>query len=65
MLARPRILLVTDAAQAAGQAPGARDRVKLAVLREYFTPVADVRVRGRRVTVYERRGPVRVDGGRT
>jgi mannosyltransferase len=34
-----------------------RDRVKTSVLKEYFTVVADQQVRGRRVTVYERRGP--------
>ncbi|MCS0604784.1 hypothetical protein NX794_26730 [Streptomyces sp. LP11] len=54
-LAERRVLLVTDAAPAGGSAPVARDSAKLAVLREHFTAVADERVRGRRVTVYEHR----------
>ncbi|MFJ8540854.1 hypothetical protein ACIRFH_02350 [Streptomyces sp. NPDC093586] len=54
-LAERRVLLVTDASLPDGPVPGARDGVKVAVLREHFTVVADERVRGRRVTVYERR----------
>ncbi|MFG2295801.1 hypothetical protein [Streptomyces sp. NPDC048603] len=54
MLGQRRILLVTDAARVARPASAARDRMKLAVLREHFTAVADEQVRGRRVTVYER-----------
>ncbi|MFB7594065.1 hypothetical protein [Streptomyces sp. NPDC056160] len=53
-LAERRVLLVTDASTPAGSAATARDGAKLAVLREHFTVVADERVRGRRVTVYER-----------
>ncbi|MDA5284970.1 glycosyltransferase family 39 protein [Streptomyces sp. NPDC054904] len=55
LLERRRVLLVTDAAPVA-RPPGAeRDRTKTAVLREYFTVVEDHQVRGRRVTLYERR----------
>ncbi|WP_330237394.1 glycosyltransferase family 39 protein [Streptomyces sp. NBC_00566] len=59
-----RILLVTDAPGVAKPASARRDMAKKAALREYFTPVADETVRGRRVTVYERlpepgRGPSR------
>ncbi|MGW5481835.1 glycosyltransferase family 39 protein [Streptomyces sp. NPDC004008] len=54
MLAQRRILLVTDAATVARPVSGERDSVKLAVLMEYFTVVADEQVRGRRVTVYQR-----------
>ncbi|GAA2731342.1 glycosyltransferase family 39 protein [Streptomyces nogalater] len=57
MLAQRRILLVTDAEQAARPVTSEQDRTKTAVLEEYFTPVADRRVRGRRVTVYERLAP--------
>ncbi|MFF3512771.1 hypothetical protein [Streptomyces sp. NPDC002573] len=63
MLTQRRILLVTDAAPVARPVSGQRDRVKAAVLREYFTIVADVQVRGRRVTVYERR--LHAGSGRT
>jgi mannosyltransferase len=56
MLAQRRILLVTVAA-GARPPTGARDRTKLAVLREHFTPVADAQVRGRRVTAYRRTDP--------
>ncbi|MFG2135955.1 hypothetical protein [Streptomyces sp. NPDC048650] len=59
MLAQRRILLVTDATEVATPISAERDRVKLSVLKEYFTVVADVQVRGRRVTVHERRGPGR------
>nr|WSX54820.1 hypothetical protein OG409_32540 [Streptomyces sp. NBC_00974] len=51
---RSRVLLVTDAAPA--KPPGSEaDRTKAAVLAADFTVVEDVQVRGRRVTVYERR----------
>ncbi|MEV7617935.1 hypothetical protein [Streptomyces sp. NPDC089799] len=56
VLGRQRVLLVTDAARVAKPASAARDRMKLAVLKERFTVVADEQVRGRRVTVYERKG---------
>ncbi|MFB6819732.1 glycosyltransferase family 39 protein [Streptomyces sp. NPDC056347] len=55
MLAERRILLVTDTPRAASGSATARDRVKTSVLRKHFTAVADEQVRGRRVTVYERR----------
>ncbi|MFE7469140.1 glycosyltransferase family 39 protein [Streptomyces sp. NPDC057499] len=55
MLAERRILLVTDTTRAASGSATARDRVKTSVLRKHFTAVADEQVRGRRVTVYERR----------
>jgi mannosyltransferase len=55
MLARHRILLVTDAPGVARPPSGGRDRMKASVLQEYFTVVADESVRGRRVVVYERR----------
>ncbi|MBB5929115.1 mannosyltransferase [Streptomyces echinatus] len=54
MLAQRRILLVTDAPEVAPPLSGERDRTKADVLRRHFTAVADRRVRGRRVTVYER-----------
>ncbi|MFE1267230.1 hypothetical protein [Streptomyces sp. NPDC058758] len=57
MLARQRVILVTDAGDASGPAVSARDGAKLSTLREHFRPVADEQVRGRRVTVYERRTP--------
>lgn len=50
-----RVLLVTDAPQAARPVSAARDEAKLSVLRASFTVVADRQVLGRRVTVYERR----------
>ncbi|MET7575580.1 glycosyltransferase family 39 protein [Streptomyces sp. NPDC005492] len=59
MLAQRRILLVTDATKAAKPVSAERDRVKISVLREYFTVLADEQVRGRRVTVYERLGATR------
>ncbi|AWZ10465.1 MULTISPECIES: glycosyltransferase family 39 protein [unclassified Streptomyces] len=52
---RRRILLVTDAAKAARPPGSAADRMKAAVLAADFTVVEDVQLRGRRVTVYERR----------
>lgn len=55
MLAQRRILLVTDAVEVARPVSTDRDRTKAAVLRRYFTVVADQQVRGRRVLVYERR----------
>ncbi|MFJ3826093.1 glycosyltransferase family 39 protein [Streptomyces nodosus] len=54
MLAQQRILLVTDATQVAKPVTAERDKMKIAVLKKYFTPVADEQVRGRRVTVYQR-----------
>jgi mannosyltransferase len=59
LLAEHRVLLVTDASRVARPVTAARDRVKTAVLRRYFTPVADEQIRGRRVTVYERRPTAR------
>jgi len=59
MLAQRRILLVTDAPQVARPTRGAQDRTKMSVLEQYFTAVSDKQVRGRRVTVYERRAPAR------
>ncbi|MFJ8000868.1 hypothetical protein ACIQ7D_27705 [Streptomyces sp. NPDC096310] len=59
MLAQRRILLVTDAPAVATPVTAERDRVKVSVLRQHFTPVADEQVRGRRVTVYERLVPAR------
>ncbi|MFJ5899319.1 hypothetical protein ACIQFZ_28490 [Streptomyces sp. NPDC093064] len=56
MLAQQRILLVTDATQVARPVTAERDKMKTAVLKTYFTPVADEQVRGRRVTVYQRLG---------
>ncbi len=55
MLSQRRILLVADAPGVARPVNGARDEMKAAVLKEHFTAVADEQVRGRRVTVYERR----------
>ncbi len=54
MLARTRILLVTDATGVAKPPQAERDRMKASVLKRYFRAVADQQVRGRRVTVYER-----------
>lgn len=51
-----RVLLVTDSRKAAKPSGSASDRAKAAVLRAEFTVVEDREVRGRRVTVYERRG---------
>ncbi|MEU1042550.1 glycosyltransferase family 39 protein [Streptomyces sp. NPDC005551] len=56
MLAHQRILLVTDASKVARTVSAERDKAKTAVLKKSFTVVADEQVRGRRVTVYERRG---------
>ncbi|MDO0934347.1 glycosyltransferase family 39 protein [Streptomyces sp. DG2A-72] len=55
MLEQWRIVLVTDVPEVARPISAKRDLVKNAVLREYFEAVADEQVRGRRVTVYERR----------
>ncbi|MFI5618775.1 hypothetical protein [Streptomyces sp. NPDC051567] len=55
LLTRRRVLLVTDAAKVAKAPSAARDQAKAAVLREHFTVVEDRQVRGRRLTVYERR----------
>ncbi|MFD6890099.1 hypothetical protein [Streptomyces sp. NPDC059957] len=51
-----RVLLVTDARKVSKPPGSAADRAKAAVLRAEFTAVEDREVRGRRVTVYERRG---------
>ncbi|MFJ6479239.1 hypothetical protein ACIQK6_03690 [Streptomyces sp. NPDC091682] len=56
LLEQRRVLLVTDAEKVAKPPSAERDRAKEAVLREHFAVVADRQVRGRRVTVYERRG---------
>ncbi|MFJ7589079.1 hypothetical protein ACIQZO_17205 [Streptomyces sp. NPDC097617] len=55
LLGQRRVLLVTDAAKVAKAPSAERDKAKAAVLREHFEVVADRQVRGRRVTVYERR----------
>ncbi|MEU2390939.1 hypothetical protein [Streptomyces sp. NPDC007369] len=55
LLGQRRVLLVTDAAKVAKPSGAARDAAKAAVLEEHFQVVADRQVRGRRVTVYERR----------
>ncbi|MFJ7627147.1 hypothetical protein ACIQZN_11705 [Streptomyces sp. NPDC097595] len=55
MLAQRRILLVTDAPGAARPENGRREKVKAAVLKDYFTVIEDERVRGRRVTLYARK----------
>ncbi|MEV6583036.1 hypothetical protein AB0M92_33305 [Streptomyces sp. NPDC051582] len=55
LLGQQRVLLVTDAARVAKPSGAARDAAKAAVLKERFTAVEDREVRGRRVTVYERR----------
>ncbi|WP_030871456.1 glycosyltransferase family 39 protein [Streptomyces sp. NRRL F-2747] len=55
LLGRSRVLLVTDATKVAKPSGAARDAAKTAVLKERFTVVEDRQVRGRRVTVYERR----------
>ncbi|MGW1770421.1 glycosyltransferase family 39 protein [Streptomyces sp. NPDC002104] len=51
-----RVLLVTDSGKKAKPSGSPADRAKAAVLRAEFTVVEDRQVRGRRVTVYERRG---------
>ncbi|MFI8360626.1 hypothetical protein ACIGD1_10745 [Streptomyces sp. NPDC085612] len=55
LLGQHRVLLVTDAAEVAKPPSAERDRAKAAVLREHFEVVTDRQVRGRRVTVFERR----------
>ncbi|MGW6983213.1 glycosyltransferase family 39 protein [Streptomyces sp. NPDC054932] len=55
LLGQQRVLLVTDSAKVAKAPSAERDKAKAAVLREHFAVVADRQVRGRRVTVYERR----------
>ncbi|MFD9004137.1 hypothetical protein ACFV0T_24760 [Streptomyces sp. NPDC059582] len=55
MAAERRILVVTDTAGAARSVLTERDKAKSAGLERLFTVVADERIRGRRVTVYERR----------
>ncbi|QIB42660.1 glycosyltransferase family 39 protein [Streptomyces aureoverticillatus] len=59
MLAQHRILLVTDESTVARPVSTERDEAKTAVLKRYFTVVADQQVRGRRVLVYERAAPGR------
>ncbi|MFE5598683.1 hypothetical protein ACFQ8O_05770 [Streptomyces coelicoflavus] len=54
MLNQQRILLVTDATQVEKPTTAERDKMKTAVLKKYFMPVADEQIRGRRVTVYQR-----------
>ncbi|MFC5724501.1 glycosyltransferase family 39 protein [Streptomyces gamaensis] len=55
MLAVPRIVVVSDAPAVASRTAPERERTKTAVLREYFEPLSDAEVNGRRVTVYGRR----------
>lgn len=57
LLPQRRILLVTDATKVAKPVSAKQDKVKMSVLKTYFTVVADEQARGRRVTVYERLGP--------
>ncbi|MEU1012160.1 glycosyltransferase family 39 protein [Streptomyces sp. NPDC005890] len=57
ILAEHRVLLVTDASRVSRPVTADRDKTKITMLRRYFTPVADEQIRGRRVTVYERRKP--------
>ncbi len=59
LLALDRVVLVTDAGEVSRPLRSARDRTKISTLREHFRPVADAQLRGRRVTVYERRPPGR------
>ncbi|MFF4318840.1 hypothetical protein [Streptomyces sp. NPDC001568] len=56
LLERRRVLLVTDSDAVARPPSSERDRAKAAVLRAHFTVVEDHQLRGRRVTVWERRG---------
>ncbi|MEU9032165.1 hypothetical protein AB0D46_32625 [Streptomyces sp. NPDC048383] len=56
LLERRRVLLVTDADAVARPPSAERDKAKAAALREHFTVVEDQQLRGRRVTVWERRG---------
>lgn len=58
MLAQRSILLVTDATATAGSVSAEQDKTKMAVLKKYFRMAVDVQVRGRRVSVYQRRGRV-------
>ncbi|MER7759030.1 glycosyltransferase family 39 protein [Streptomyces sp. NPDC097619] len=53
MLARQRILLVTDVSDGVRRSPNARDRVKLRVLAEHFRMLSQEDSRGRRVALYE------------
>ncbi|MFF9982602.1 hypothetical protein [Streptomyces erythrochromogenes] len=55
LLEQRRVLLVTDSSEVAKAPSAERDKAKTAVLRERFAVVEDRQVRGRRVTVYERR----------
>ncbi|WP_406486493.1 glycosyltransferase family 39 protein [Streptomyces sp. NBC_01563] len=54
MLAQQRILLVTDATHVAKPVTAERDKMKILMLKQYFSVVSDEQVRGRRVTVYQR-----------
>lgn len=54
ILSQQRIMLLTDAPEAAKPVTAQRDKTKLSLLRQNFTAVADTQVRGRRLTVYER-----------
>ncbi|MCT7351407.1 hypothetical protein N4P33_04380 [Streptomyces sp. 15-116A] len=55
MLRQKRILLMADAPAVARPVTAERDRMKAAVLKAHFRVVSDDQVRGRRLTVYERR----------
>lgn len=57
MLAQRRILLVTDGPQEATSETAERDKMKISVLKQYFSIVAAKQTHGRRVTVYERLAP--------
>ncbi|MCF4141143.1 glycosyltransferase family 39 protein [Streptomyces sp. Tue 6430] len=59
MLAQRRIVLITDTPEVTRTVSAERDKAKIAVLKKFFTVVADKQVRGRRVTVYERLRPDR------
>ncbi|WP_329128128.1 glycosyltransferase family 39 protein [Streptomyces sp. NBC_01465] len=58
VLAQRRILLVTDASLVRASVTAERDKTKLSLLEQYFSAVAETRVRGRKVTVYERFPPM-------
>ncbi|MFB8137415.1 glycosyltransferase family 39 protein [Streptomyces mirabilis] len=62
MLAQRRIVLITDAKNVATPVSAERDRVKLAVLKKYFTIVEDMQIRGRRATVYKRQASNEMHG---
>ncbi|UNO42295.1 glycosyltransferase family 39 protein [Streptomyces sp. MST-110588] len=54
MLARSRIVLVTDPQTPRPEQATAAERLKLSVLAEHFERITDVTTRGRRIEVYER-----------